>query len=168
MAQDQDDLDSEIDEPQKGSKNKLLLIVGALVIIAVTAAATLYFVGDTSQSSRVDGEEAPAENAGKANYFPLEPPFIVNFMARGKPRLIQVSIVLMTRDKEVLSGLGEHQALIRNSTILRIGGAQFESLQTIEGKELLRQDLLDEINRILESEGINLIDDLYFTNFVMQ
>jgi len=168
MAQDQTDLEPDDEEATSGGKNKLLMIVGALVLVAATAATTFFLVGDSSPSSQLEGEDAPAEDAGIANYFPLDPPFVVNFMARSKPRLAQISIVLMTRDKDVINSLREHQALIRNSTILRIGGASFESLQTIEGKELLRQDLVDEINRILDNEGLNPIDDLYFTNFVMQ
>jgi flagellar FliL protein len=82
---------------------------------------------------------------------------------------LQAELTLMTRDGSVIGAVELHQAMIRNSLIMLIGGKSFEDLQTAEGKELLRQDCLQEIQRLLQQEiGKPGIEQVLFTDFVMQ
>ncbi len=160
--------DNEKDE-KKSKFGKVGMILALLVVAMITAGVTWWF---TKSSAPVTPETVPgampADTQAKASYYPMKPPFVVNFVARGKQRLVQINVVLMARSDLAIEGIQAHQALIRNAIVLKIGAANFNQLQTNEGKELLRQTLRNEVNTILEQEGLSLIDDLYFTNFVMQ
>ena len=104
-----------------------------------------------------------------AIYYPINPPIIVNFDARGRQRFLQAELALMTRDTDVVSAIELHMPMIRNSLILLIGGHLYEELQTAEGKELLRQQCLQELQRLMQQEiGKPGIEQVLFTNFVMQ
>ena len=59
--------------------------------------------------------------------------------------------------------------MIRNSLVLLIGGQIFSEIQTAEGKELLRQQCLQEVQRLLEKEiGKPGVEQVLFTSFVIQ
>lgn len=157
------------DDKSKNSKKKLIIIVALVVLVIGTAVATWLLSGDEQPSTEITSDQPnQSSEQGQASYYPIKPPFVVNFVARGKQRLVQISIVLMARSDLAIEGVQAHQALIRNTIVLKIGAANFDSLQTHEGKELLRQELRADVNKLLTDEGLSLIDDLYFTNFVMQ
>jgi flagellar FliL protein len=54
--------------------------------------------------------------------------------------------------------------------VLLLSSQDYESLIKPEGKDSLRKSLLKEINKILEEETGNedAVENIYFTNFVMQ
>src|SRR5690606_21256386 len=92
-------------------------------------------------------EKAPADAPPAqvpAIYYPLKPPIMVNFSVRGRQRFLQAELTFLTRDPSVVSAIELHQSMIRNALILLMGGQPFEELQTAEGKELLRQQCLQE------------------------
>jgi len=50
-----------------------------------------------------------------------------------------------------------------------IGGQLYEEIQTAEGKELLRQQCLQELQKIMQEEiGKPGVEQVLYTNFVMQ
>lgn len=104
-----------------------------------------------------------------AIYFPLKPALIVNFQARGRQRFLQAEITLMVRDNAVIQAVEMHMPMIRNSLVMQLGGQDYETLQTAEGKEALRQDALVTLQGLLEAEiGQPGVEQVLFTNFVMQ
>jgi flagellar FliL protein len=59
--------------------------------------------------------------------------------------------------------------MIRNALVLQFGGQVYADLQTAEGKELLRQQALENIQNLLQQEiGKPGVEQVLFTNFVMQ
>jgi flagellar basal body-associated protein FliL len=47
-------------------------------------------------------------------------------------------------------------------------GLEFAAIQTEEGKEALRLQTVTVINAVLEGEGATGIENIFFTNFVLQ
>lgn len=170
----EEEVAEENNEEQKGISNKKRLILFGslgLLIIAVSVGATLFAIKMMSEPP----EEVPvtAEVVDPppppAIYYPLKPPIIVNFSVRGRQRYLQAELTLMTRENDVISAIELHQPMIRNALVLLIGGQSYAEIQTAEGKELLRQQCLQEIQRLLEQEtGKPGIEQVLFTNFVMQ
>ena len=75
----------------------------------------------------------------------------------------------MTRDKEIVEAVELHMPMIRNNLIILFSGQTYNELQTDEGRELLKQDALKEVQNIMQQEmGRPGIEKLLFTNFVMQ
>jgi flagellar FliL protein len=75
----------------------------------------------------------------------------------------------MTRDDDVIEAIEVHMPMLRNSLVLKFGGQVYEELQTEEGRELLSQESLKELQDLIEKEiGKPGIERLLFTNLVMQ
>jgi flagellar protein FliL len=175
QPQPEPEADGEQKAPSKLAGKKRLILIGVLLIgvIGLSVGATLFalkfFAPPAEEKTSETPEEAVPELPKQAIYHPLKPAINVNFSVRGRQRFLQAELTLMTRDESVIPAIELHQSMIRNALILLIGGQPFEELQTAEGKELLRQQCLQEIQRLLQQE-INKpgIEQVLFTSFVMQ
>jgi flagellar FliL protein len=100
----------------------------------------------------------------------IQPPFVVNFDAKGVMRFLQVSMQVMTRDHETSELIKLHDPKIRNNMLLLLGVADLDTISTMEAKEELRKKALETIAKIVEDEGGEgkKVEDSYFTSFVMQ
>lgn len=175
--EDQEDATSE--EPSGVNKKKIIILASiCFVLIVISAVGTLFaldmFSGAEEEMLATDMIEAPEEGSaapvtGPAIYYPLKPPIIVNFQARGRQRFLQADLTLMTRDESVIRAIEVHMPMIRNSLILLFGGQVYEELQTAEGKALFQEQALAEVQRLMTQEiGKPGVEQVLFTNFVMQ
>lgn len=176
MADAEKDTSEAQQAPAKpGGKKRLILLVLLLVgVVGLSVGATLLALKFLAPPPAPEEQPETPVDAGPpppkpAIYYPIKPPIIVNFMVRGRQRFLQVEPTLMTRDESIITTIDLHQSMIRNALIMLIGGQPYEELQTAEGKELLRQQCLQEIQRILQQE-VNKpgIEQVFFSNFVMQ
>lgn len=184
MAEEENDQGAEEEKPKGGKKKLILFALLVLVLIGVSVGGTLLAVKllapepepvvkldeDGNPIEVTEGEESEEEKPKlPAIYFPLKPPLIVNYMARGRQRFLQAEITVMSREDDVIEAVEIHMPMIRNSLILLFSGQVYEELQTDEGRELLRQAALEELQAIMEKEiGKPGIEKVLFTNLVMQ
>lgn len=177
----EDNQDAEEEKSGGGLKKIILLVVVGLVLIGGSVGGTLFFLGAFDDKPvAVDaeggedgegGEGGEAEEPAKlpAIYIPLKPPIVVNYNSRGRQRFVEAKITLMVRSEAVLSAVELHMPMIRNTMVMVLGGQIYEDLQTPEGKEQVRQQLLKKTQAIVEAEiGEPGIEQVLFTNFVMQ
>ena len=156
-----------------GKKKLIIMVVLALLLVGISVGGTL-FVLTMLGPQPVD--EAPAEDLPPedvppppAIYYPIKPPLVVNFSVKGRQRFLQAEITLMTREDDVIRAIELHQPMLRNALVLLIGGQTYSEIQTAEGKELLRQQCLQEIQALLQKEiGKPGVEQVLFTNFVLQ
>jgi len=179
MADEDDEAEGEPGEDSKpaasGKKKLILLIVLGLLIAGLSVGGTLVALTFLSpRNPELSSEDAVNEDAGPpppspAIYYPLKPAIVVNFDVKGRQRYLQAELTLMTREDDVVSAIELHMPMIRNGLVLLIGGQLYESIQTAEGKELLRQQCLQELQRLLQQEiGKPGVEQVLFTNLVMQ
>lgn len=143
------------------------------VVLLVVVGAGLYFTG---MLDSVLGTGAPAEETGApvrvAVYQPLEPPFVVNFTHRGALRYLQLSADVMFYDQARIDLLNARMPAVRNDIILLLSSKDYDSLSTVEAKELLRAEMLEVVARNLELDYETLLANedggIYITNFIMQ
>lgn len=169
------------DNGAKGGGAKKIILIAVLGLVGVAAivgamVGTLWALGifppqhGAPAATTVHVETVHVTEAKKpAVYVKLDPPFVVNFDGQGKARFLQVVIELMGRDESKLENAQNHMPAIRNKMLLLLSSQSYDVLSTVEGKELLRQQALEDIRAILEDElGEPVIEDLYFTSLVMQ
>lgn len=158
------------EEQQEKPKSKMMLIIiiavlGVLLIGGGVAAFLMLSGGDDAAEST---EEQTPQNA-PAIYFDFKPPFIVNYQWNGRQRFVQVSLSVMTRKGSVVDTLQQHMPLIRNNLLMVFSAQDFDMLRTPEGKETLRQLVLEDLQKVLNEEiGEPGVEQVLFTNFVMQ
>lgn len=185
MAREDDlDLDTEGGTEMPKSTSKLLVItLVAVLLLGVSAAATLMLTGVLSgDANRVAAEQTAGQTkAGKAgtdktakskvplNYIPLDPPFVVNFSGDSDIRFLQVTVEVGTRDPDAVERVKEQRPAIRNSLVMLLSGQDPFVLNTRDGKEKLRSDALSEIQKVMKAEtGSPAVESVFFTSFVMQ
>lgn len=173
MAEEENQADGE--EAGGGGKKKLILMVllGLLLILLSVGGtlAAIKFLGPKPEPEVAEGAEPVEEELppAPAIYYPLKPPLVVNFSVKGRQRFLQAELTLMTREDDVVAAIELHQPMLRNTLVLLIGGQIYSEIQTAEGKELLRQQCLQELQKLMEQEiGKPGIEQVLFTSFVMQ
>ena len=191
------DKDKAKQEPAaKGGNKKLLIIIAAAVLVLGGGGAGAFFfmkghadegvAADADEGEHADAKDTKKEKGkakgkkdkkGKAAepklpaiYVEFQPPFVVNFDAKGVMRFLQVSIQVMTRDHETSELIKLHDPKIRNNMLLLLGSQTLDTISTMEAKEELRKKALETIVKIVDDEGGEgkKVEDLYFTSFVMQ
>lgn len=113
-----------------------------------------------------DGEPAVVE---RAVYIPIKPAFVVNYGGAGRLRYLKAELSVRVAGADAANSIRHHMPFIRNNLILLFSRQMQENLDNQEGKELLRQEALQEINNILVAEdGESNVIDLYFNQLVVQ
>lgn len=101
-------------------------------------------------------------------YYPLEQSFTAN-LADGSG-FVQVGISVATYfDSRVGDNLERQMVPVRSAILMALSDQQAAVLATPEGKQMLQRQLTKSINAVLrEKEGFGGIDNVYFTNLVVQ
>ena len=158
-------------EAPAAKKSPLMMIIIAVVALAIGGGAAFFFVGKKDDKAAAgDGEHAESVEKLPAQYVKLEPPFVVNFEAKGLMRFLQVTVEVMTRDLATIELINKNDPMIRNDLIMLFGSQRYEDISTREGKEKLRADALKVVADIITAEGGygSKVEQLFFTSFVMQ
>jgi flagellar FliL protein len=118
-------------------------------------------------------EEKPeaAKPTEPALYVPLDPPFVVSFADQGGgSRFVQLTLQAMARSEKTIDAIKTHAPAIRNAFLFVISGHKVEDLETLQGKEKLRAEMLAAANEIMEKNTgkADAIEELYFTSLVIQ
>jgi flagellar FliL protein len=162
---------------KKGSKLLLIIIVAVVVAAAAGGGAYFFLAGKSHDAAEAKSDKkvhadkgAEKTPKGPATYIKMDPPFVVNFEAKGLMRFLQVSVEVMTRDPATAELLKLHDPRIRNDLLMLFGNQQYESISSREGKESLRADALKTVANVIKSEGGDgkQVEQLFFTSFVMQ
>jgi flagellar FliL protein len=154
--------------PNKVGLMLMMIFVSLAAVIAGGAGA--YFVfGQANRAGQADASAAPQLKL-PAQYVKLDPPFVVNFEAKGLMRFLQVTVEIMTRDPETVNIINKNDPMIRNDLIMLFASQRYEDISTREGKERLRAEALKVVADDVTAEGGNgaKVEQLYFTSFVMQ
>lgn len=165
---------SKADKGDKPKGGKSLLTIGLVAVIAAGAAGggAWYFASHAGKDVKPDAPKAksPGEVPAPAQYFALEPPFVVNLVGEtGGARYLQVEVQLMTRDPQALAALQTHAPAIRARLLMLFSQVEPAQIADRAGKERLQAAALAEVQKVMEAEtGKKVAEDLLFTSFVTQ
>lgn len=161
--------DPDTDNGKGARMRRVVLLIAVLIAVSVVAVAGYFFkdaVYDLFPAEIDRGKEA----VDNRSYVTLEPPFVVNLRHEFRERLLRVSVALLVRDKEVATLLEKNQPMVRNGILLVIAAQDPKVLLTAEGKAGLQAALLSEVRKMQNNltGAPSDIEDLFFTDFVMQ
>lgn len=164
MAKEEKAEEEQQEKPK--SKMMLIIIIAVLVVLLLGGGITAFLMMSGGNDAKANVETSTQQ---PAIYFDFKPPFIVNYQWQGRQRFVQVSLSVMTRKGSIVDAMQKHMPLIRNNLLMVFSAQEFEMLRTPEGKEALRQVVLEELQKILTEEtGEPGVEQVLFTNFVMQ
>lgn len=171
------------DKPANVSGKRWLIPVLLSVVAAVLAGGGVAFFLSSKATPAEPSAEVPAEAAAApppaplapiphmapAQYFALEPAFVVNLADPGGDRYLQVEVQLMSRVPKMEEVLKLHMPVIRNRLLLLFSQQTADGVRSREAKEALQAEALKEVQLVLtQATGAPGVEALYFTSFVTQ
>lgn len=181
---------------KKGGKKKLvIMLVGGLVLVGGGVAGGMVAAGmglggahagphidpdapklvlrdgqsdDPTTVGKEVGSFQPDPRRYKASYYTMEQPFTSNL--RDTDGIAQISLGVSTfYDAKVLDNFKDNEMPIRSAVLETLANQDAFALGTPEGKTALQAKLRDAMNKVLaQKTGYGGIDDVYFTNFIIQ
>lgn len=157
----------------EGHNKMKKIIIGVVVLLLIGGGAGAFFFlkGDDAQSAaNAEGGEAEVVEEPLADpiYVGLSPAFLVNFDHNGATRYLQLELQVMAREQEIIDKVEANMPAVRNNVIMLLSGQNYAALSTLEGKEALRGDVLATVNESLQLTGKDAVQEVFFTNFVIQ
>ncbi len=189
-----------VEEKKKGGKGLIIALIVLIVLLLVGVGALAYLLlgassGDESKSDNTEAH-APAEHGEpeefshaktySPKYKQFEPPgpeavplyfvmdkFVVNFNGEGKAKFLAVDLQFLSYYPQVVGPDGEMENLrpiLKNDIQRLLRNQTFTTLNTPEGPDKLRAEVLKVVHNVLEKHNIypDLVEDVYMTRFVMQ
>ncbi|SEQ58354.1 flagellar basal body-associated FliL family protein [Sphingobium sp. YR768] len=107
-------------------------------------------------------------SAYQATYFQLQAPFTSNMS--DTDAFAQITVAVSTYyDYRVIAAIKQHEMPIRSQVLMMLAQQPQEVLDTPQGKQMLQKKIRDIVNAVLkEKTGYGGVDNVYFTNFVIQ
>jgi flagellar FliL protein len=185
------------EEGEKKPKSPIVLIivgvVGLLIIMASTVAGTLFLTGFFNPKPDPEHAEAAADGHGDGHgkdakdakpgkktkdspeltrfeytYMQIEREFLVNLS--GSKKVMSVQLAVMTHyDDRVFENVKKHEFALRSVIMDVMRQTQEAELTKPEFRKELAAKIRDAMNTLLEKyEDFGGIEDIYFTNFIVQ
>lgn len=157
--------------PAPKKSKKLLLIIVAVVVLAAGGGGAWFMLGNKHEDKDAEKGAAKAGSVpAPAQYFALEPSFVVNLVSQdGSTRYLQTEVQLMSRDPVSIEDIKLHAPAIRARLLMLFSQESADGLLTRQGKEKLQAAALGEVKKLLVAEtGKPCVDALMFTSFVVQ
>jgi flagellar FliL protein len=115
-----------------------------------------------------EGEEEGAPVEDYVGYVELKP-FIVNFGGPGKTRFLKCEISISVGSEATQFAVNQHMAQIRNDLVFLLSAQSEENVSSVKAQTELAQSGLKLVQNILVEEvGEAMVNDLFFTSFVVQ
>lgn len=151
---------------------KKIIIIGVIVLLVGGGAGAFFLMGDGEANAETDVATAEGEEQAPPErdpiYLPLDPAFVVNFEHKGSIRYLQLTLQIMSYHEEVVDKVSANMPAVRNNLIMLFSGQDYDALNTSEGKENLRKEVLKSIDEVVNLKGDFKVNDVFFTGFVMQ
>jgi flagellar FliL protein len=147
----------------KSKKKLILIIVAAVVLLGAAGGGAMFFMS---------GKKAPKEHkeeVAKAPVFlPLEP-FVVNLQSEIGEKYLQVNMTLQVPDDEQVNLIKANLPQVKSRLIMLLSSKDAEGLLTPEGKDVLVNEITEQINLPFTPKGPSQkVSGVFFTSFVVQ
>jgi len=114
--------------------------------------------------------ELEAEAEAELMYVEITPAFVTNYERGARLKYMKADVSLRVTTS-IAYKVRHHMPFIKNSLILMFSEQEEENLTSTTGREVLRREALEEVRRVmgyLEPGSATEIENLYFTNFIVQ
>ena len=172
-------------EAKKGGKNPMMMVLIGLVILLLIAMGGIgYFMYSKGLFSDEPVNAAPvAEKTMVQEEKEITETFQANIDslvlnitdAKGRAKLMKLSFTMKASEPTIEALIEANKAEMVDSVIRQISARSSEELLTVGGKAMLKEEMIDELNNILNdasdgNEDImkNMILDIFFTSFVIK
>ncbi|ABQ28346.1 flagellar basal body-associated FliL family protein [Geotalea uraniireducens] len=160
------------DENTHNDKNKLIIIVGGVILAVVVIAVAVLLMSKDGKAEKVaKAPEAKSEKKGEggekgtsSTVYPLDP-FIVNIYDGQEIRYLKIKVEFEMAGPEVKPEIDARQSALRDAILVLLTTKTMREVQDLQGKNQLRDEILATTGKIL---SVGRVTKVYFTDFVVQ
>jgi len=177
MAEDNE----EVKQSSGGGKGLMIVLIALVVILLIAVGAggyLLYSSGILNGQNQQGEEETKKAQAGdsKETYKTDVNDLVLNITnAKGREKLMKLSFTIKSVEPTIEAIVEEYKPEIIDVVIGQISSRSSEELLTVGGKALLKEELLEDINSIInevtssnEDVKENNVKKILFTTFVIK
>lgn len=153
-------------EPAKSKKMLFIIGIPLLILLVAGIGAGVYFL--SAGGSRDASAVVPGDGGGGAPELgPLVDmgSLVVNIAHRDSTRFLKMGITLEVKNIQAGEDIQNRMPQIKDAALLLAGNKTFDDIKDLQGKMQLKADILTRIN---ELTGQEKVQDLFFTDFVVQ
>lgn len=162
---------------QGGGKGLIVVLIALVVILLLAVLGGGYFLYsqgafNPNKAQTEEKIEEKKQDTYKADINDL----VLNITnSKGKEKLMKLSFSIKSNEPTIAGIIAEYKAEIIDAVIAQISARSSEELLTVGGKNLLKDELIDDINSVINeavksNEDIkqNSIQKILFTSFVIK
>ncbi|RXJ87686.1 flagellar basal body-associated protein FliL [Arcobacter sp. CECT 8985] len=165
---------------KSGGKGLMIVLIILVVVLLLAVGAMGYFMltkGSLSENSNVqENAKEQKDSNTQETYRAAINDLVLNITnSRGREKLMKLSFTITSTEPTIAQIFENHKPEIVDIVISQISARSSEELLTVGGKALLKEELIDEINSVINevnasNEDIkkDSIKNLYFTTFVIK
>lgn len=176
-----------VQEPKKSGGNGLIIVLVVLIVLLLGAVGAIgYFLyskgmfdpeqanAQQQQTQQQTQQQEQKEELGETFNAKIDSLVLNITDAKGRAKLMKLSFTLKTIEPTIEGIIEANKAQIIDSVIRQVSARSSEELLTVSGKAMLKEEMMEEINNIL-NESTNeediprdMLKDIYFTSFVIK
>ncbi len=177
-------------QPEKKSGNPMMIILIVLIVILMAAIGGIGYIlyskgffddaaaadSNTTKTESAEKEKGDGENPENIVFQSEIKDLVLNVTnSKGREKLMKLSFSLKSSEPTIDVLVGASKNEIIDVVIHQVSSRNSEELLTAAGKDLLKEEMLSEINSIIneataENEviGKNIVKQIFFTTFVIK
>ena len=172
-------------ETKSGKSPMMMILVGLIIILLLAVGGIGYFmyskgifsdkpVNTATQTQEIQNNVEKVD-VGETFLAKIDSLVLNITDAKGRAKLMKLSFTLKSTESSIEALVEANKAEMIDSVIRQISARSSEELLTVGGKAMLKEEMIDELNNILNDatdsdEDItkNMIIDIFFTSFVIK
>lgn len=156
-------------KPKKKGKLKWILLLVILLLLGGGGyfAYTKFFASSdkTASEESADAAAEEAEKGPQDTQLVTLPTFLVNLADPLGRRYLKLTMDVEVEGEKTVEKLNQNMAKVRDAIILLLSSKSYADLSSLENKQLLKMEIVNQLNLILETSNILRV---YFTELVIQ
>lgn len=171
--------DNQEGNQSSGGKGLIIVLVVLVVLLLVAVGVGGYMLYSSGVLSGQQNNQEQVQDSQKANPGEMFKASINDLVlnitnAKGREKLMKLSFSVKSTEPTIESIVEEYKPEIVDAVIAQVSSRSSEELLTVGGKALLKEELLDEINSILNEVTSNsdiqkdCVKQILFTSFVIK
>lgn len=163
-----------------GGKGLIIVLIALVVVLLLAVVGGGYFLysqGVLNGNNQTTQEEVKPEASDKGDSFKADiNDLVLNLTdSRGKDKLMKLSFSIKSTEPTIAAIVEQYKAEIIDVVISQISARSSEELLTVGGKNLLKDELIQDINNVINSVtssdskiARNSVQTILFTTFVIK
>ncbi|AXK48089.1 flagellar basal body protein FliL [Aliarcobacter trophiarum LMG 25534] len=172
--------DTEVVKKSSDGKGLLIVLLVLIIILIMAVAGGTYFllnkISSSNQNSSGNTEEVvkstPSLSNAEAKFKADVNELVLNLTdSKGREKIMKLSFSIRSSDPTIDKIVQDYLAEITDVVITQISSRSSEELLTVGGKNLLKDELIGEINNVINfvtKTNSNVVSNILFTTFVIK